>query len=118
MMEAKSESDFNKYKDALVSKLLTENPGFLKYLSDHYFNRPEKWSLCFRKGTEYGNVNTNMFVESFHNQLKTIYFSGKRNRRVDVLLETLLKIENDHFIKHLQRVSFNNPTDEDINVIQ
>jgi hypothetical protein len=97
MMQAKSESDFSKYKDALVSKLLTENPSFLKYLSDHYFNRPEKWSLYnFRKGTEYGNINTNMFVESFHNQLKTIYFAGKSNRRVDVLLEALLKIENGH----------------------
>jgi hypothetical protein len=58
-----------------------------------------------------------MFVESFQNQLKTIYFSGKRNRRVNVLLDTLLQIiENDNFIKHLQHVSFNKPTDEDINV--
>ena len=49
MMQAKSELDFNKYKEALVSKLGTDNPGFLKYLSDHYFNRQEKCSLCFRK---------------------------------------------------------------------
>ncbi|XP_062578188.1 uncharacterized protein LOC134240103 [Saccostrea cucullata] len=33
--------------------------------------------------------------ESFHNQLKTVYFEGKRNRRIDVLLETLLQIENN-----------------------
>ncbi|XP_062604065.1 uncharacterized protein LOC134265856, partial [Saccostrea cucullata] len=116
LLQAKSENDFIKYKDALVSKLNNLNPSFLNYLNDHYFNRPEKWSLCFRKGTEYGNVNTNMFVESFHNQLKTIYFSGKRNRRIDVLLDTLLKIENDHFIRHLQRVSYNNPSDEDIRI--
>ncbi|XP_065925822.1 uncharacterized protein [Magallana gigas] len=57
-----------------------------------------------------------MFVESFHNQLKTIYFSGKRNRRIDVLLDTLLKIENDHFIRHLQRVSYNNPSDSDVHI--
>lgn len=116
MLQAKSENDFNRYKESLISKLLTMNPGFLKYLMDNYFNRPEKWSLCFRKGIEYGNVNTNMFVESFHNQLKTIYFSGKRNRRIDVLLDTLLKIENDHFIRHLQRVSYNNPSDSDVHI--
>lgn len=41
------------------------NFGFLKYLMDNYFNCFEKWLLCFRKGIEYGNVNINMFVESF-----------------------------------------------------
>ena len=55
-----------------------------------------------------------MFVESFHNQLKTIYFSGKRNRRLDVLLDTLLRIENGHFIRCLKLSSYNNPTDEDV----
>lgn len=115
MLQAKSENDFNMYKESLISKLLTMNPGFLKYLMDNYFNRPEKWSLCFRKGIEYGNVNTNMFVESFHNQLKTIYFSGKRNRRIDVLLDTML-LENDHFIRHIQRVSSNNPSDSDVHI--
>jgi UDP-N-acetylmuramoylalanine-D-glutamate ligase len=55
-----------------------------------------------------------MFVESFHNQLKTISFSGKRNRRLDVLLDTLLRIENDHCIRYLTMTSYNNPTDEDV----
>ena len=102
------------YKTSLVSKLETINPSFLKYLTDHYFNRPEKWSKCYRKGADYCNVDTNMFVESFHNQLKTIYFSGKRNRRLDVLLDTLLRIENDHYIRYLKMTSYNNPTDEDV----
>ena len=100
MLQAKSENDFLKYKDAFVSKFQSINPGFLKYLADRYFSRPEKWSLCFRKGTEYANVNTNMFVESFHNLLKTIYFfPGKLNtcRRIDVLLDRLLKKENYFF---------------------
>ena len=55
-----------------------------------------------------------MFLESFHNQLKTNYFSGKRNRRLDVLLDTLLRIENDHYIRYLKMTSYNNPTDEDV----
>ena len=114
LLNANSESDFEQYKTSLVSKLETINPSFLKYLTDHYFNRPEKWSKCYRKRADYCNVDTNMFVESFHNQLKTIYFSGKRNRRLDVLLDTLLRIENDHYIRYLKMTSYNNPTDEDV----
>lgn len=60
------------------------------------------------------SIPINVFVESFHNQLKTIYFSGKRNRRIDVLLDILLKMENGHFIRHLQCVSYNNLSDIDV----
>jgi hypothetical protein len=42
LLNANSESDFEQYKTSLVSKLETINPSFLKYLTDHYFNRPEK----------------------------------------------------------------------------
>lgn len=56
-----------------------------------------------------------MFVESFHNQLKTIYFEGKRNRRIDVLVDTLLQIEKNLFMTRLRRLSYNLPSDENIN---
>ena len=56
----------------------------------------------------------NMFVESFHNQLKTIFFEGKRNRRVDVLVDTLLQIEKILFMTRLRRISFNLPSEENI----
>jgi UDP-N-acetylmuramoylalanine-D-glutamate ligase len=35
-------------------------------------------------------------------------------RRLDVLLDTLLRIENDHLFRYLQMTSYNNPTDEDV----
>jgi UDP-N-acetylmuramoylalanine-D-glutamate ligase len=31
-----------------------------------------------------------------------------------VLLDTLLRIENDHLFRYLQMTSYNNPTDEDV----
>ena len=37
---------------------------------------------------------------SFHNKLKTSYLNGKVNRRVDVLLEVLLKIEHDQYFQY------------------
>ena len=77
MLQAKSENDYLKYQDAFEFKFQSINPGFLSYLADRHVSRPEKWSSCFRKVTEYANVNTNMFVESFHNLLKTIFFPRK-----------------------------------------
>ena len=37
---------------------------------------------------------------SFHNKLKTVYLNGKVNRRIDVLLDVLLKIEHDQFFQY------------------
>ena len=36
-------------------------------------------------------------VNSFHNKLKTTYLDGKVNRRVDYLLDTLIRMERDQF---------------------
>ena len=55
-----------------------------------------------------------MFLESFHNQLKTVYFEGKRNRRIDILLDTLLQIENNVYFKHLAAQKFSLPSEENI----
>ena len=87
----------------------------MNYFQNYYVNRKENWAKCFRTG-EFGNVNTNMFVESFHNQLKTIYFEGKRNRRVDVLVETLLRIDKNLFMNRLRRLHFNLPSEENVNL--
>lgn len=39
---------------------------------------------------------------SFHNKLKTTYLHGKVNRRVDFLLDALLRIEKDNFFKYMR----------------
>ena len=43
---------------------------------------------------------------SFHNKLKNIpsYLGGKFNRRVDYLLQTLMKIEEDMFLTRQQKM--------------
>nr|XP_022334767.1 uncharacterized protein LOC111131491 [Crassostrea virginica] len=100
-LQAKTETFFDAYVQELMTKLQATSPEFLNYFQNYYVNRKENWAKCFRTG-EFGNVHTNMFVESFHNQLKTIYFEGKRNRRVDVLVETLLRIEKKLFMNRLR----------------
>lgn len=47
-----------------------------------------------------------MLDHSFHAKLKTNYLNGKVNRRVDFLIDALLRIEKDCFFKiaHKQRL--------------
>jgi len=47
-----------------------------------------------------------MLTCSFHNKLKNnpAYLGGKFNRRVDYLVQTLLKIEQDLFIARQQKL--------------
>ena len=40
---------------------------------------------------------------SFHAKLKTIYLNGKVNRRIDFLIDALLKIERDFFYKAMTK---------------
>lgn len=44
-----------------------------------------------------------MGVHSFHNKLKTNYLKGKVNRRVDVLLHVLFRIEEDNFFSYRKK---------------
>ena len=44
------------------------------------------------------------WLYSFHNKLKTPYLHGKVNRRVDFLLNVLLRIEEDNFFNYMKKV--------------
>ncbi|XP_065906337.1 uncharacterized protein [Dysidea avara] len=59
----------------------------------------EKWETCHRH-FKHGDTDTNMYLESFHNQLKTNYLNGKVNRRVDFLIHHLLEYEKDQFFRY------------------
>ena len=44
-----------------------------------------------------------MFLShSFHNKLKTTYLNNKVNRRVDFLIDALLRIERDNFFVYMR----------------
>jgi hypothetical protein len=88
------ESDVNNFSTLLKETLahLSDSPttlGFGRYFEMHYAKRPEEWAACFRKSS---NINTNMYVESFHRTLKHVYMKGRINKRVDNLLHILREI--------------------------
>ena len=44
---------------------------------------------------------------SFHNKLKTTYLDGKVNRRVDFLIDALLRLERDQFFRSMYMFQVN-----------
>jgi len=42
-------------------------------------------------------------THSFHNKLKTTYMNGKANRRIDFLLDCLLRVEMDNYFKYMEK---------------
>ena len=106
MMEEKSQTKFAEHVVAFRMKFSLKYPDFLKYLESHYFNRIPKWALCFRNFPHAG-TDTNMFVESYHNRLKTFYLNRGKNRRVDDLLELILSVEEDDYWRHCTDKFFN-----------
>ena len=84
----------------LMSYLTLKYPRFAEYFKSNYLKRIEEWSTFYRIGTL---VNTNMHLESFHRVLKYKYLNGKQNKRLDSLLNTLLKIARDKWFERLQK---------------
>ena len=51
---------------------------------------------------------TNNYIESWHNQLKTVYFSRRRINRLDHLTFVLVNDVEFHFAEERERIMFNN----------
>ena len=100
VMQELDEESFKQCLQSLADYLQEVAPRFALYF-DAYCMRAEEWAYCYRKGTA---ANTNMYLESFHNVLKTAYMERKANRRVDTLLHTLLKVARDKAFERLIKV--------------
>ncbi|KAJ7867319.1 hypothetical protein B0H13DRAFT_2351978 [Mycena leptocephala] len=80
--------------DTAWDKIKVQAPqGFVEYLTKYWM--PEHiikmWSAVYRKGrTIFEICDTNMLIEAWHHVLKGKFLHGKRNRRMDHLLNTLL----------------------------
>ena len=52
-------------------------------------------------------METNNYVENWHNQLKTSYLQRRRNRRVDRLMYILVNDVEEDFISNINRIRMN-----------
>lgn len=72
--------------------------NLLVIFKQNHLNRRHQGAMCYRN-FEHGNVDTNMYVEAFHNRLKSFYMDRRLIKKVDDLLNMLLKIEEDDFLE-------------------
>ena len=90
------ETDKDKFESLLTRtvqlQLNNSTEEFGQYFKNNYVDRKHEWAHCYRQKS---TINTNMYVEAFHHELKNIYLQGKMNRRVDRCVHTLLKITRD-----------------------
>lgn len=92
---------FNKKLQSFLSWLNQEEMAeFLQYFQVNYCNRISEWAT---HGRQHASVNTNMHVEAFHRLVKSVYFQQKQNRRVDCLLNVLLRLTRDKAFERLQK---------------
>ena len=98
LMKETSESEFRRLLSLFKSNLRQHNQNkLLEYLETYYFteSRLKQWTMWYRQNMY--NVewiaNTNMFVESWHNTLKTHILGRKKNWRVDKLIRVLVRAE-------------------------
>jgi len=65
-------------------------PSWVTYVQETWLSRKEQWARAWRQEAHRG-VDTNNFMESWHNQLKSTYLGLMRKQGVDVFLWLLLR---------------------------
>ncbi|KAF9171212.1 hypothetical protein BGX21_000952, partial [Mortierella sp. AD011] len=71
----------------------------LGYLGKSYFKQEdrERWMFCFRQNISCAAIDTNNFVESWHNALKTHSFKDRQKRRADTVIYIMTKSVIPHY---------------------
>ncbi|KAJ8983630.1 hypothetical protein NQ317_004268 [Molorchus minor] len=62
------------------------------YFLNEYVKCVESWAYCYRVKC---GLNTNMHLERMHKTIKYVYFQGKNNKRLDKMLNVLMKFVRD-----------------------
>lgn len=90
--------DFQAYHVQVLKDLLNDNDLFGEYFKRHYSNRPERWAYCYRLRLD---INTKMYLKSFHKTLKHIYLEGKKVKRLDKAINAVMKFTRDSIFQRL-----------------
>eukprot|EP00477_Mikrocytos_mackini_P001762 GAHX01001904.1.p1 GENE.GAHX01001904.1~~GAHX01001904.1.p1 ORF type:complete len:550 (-),score=61.14 GAHX01001904.1:1010-2626(-) len=85
---------FNKRYRRLIDYVKKNSTPFHDYFIKYYNENIEKWATHHRLDSK---LNTNMFVEGFHNSIKNGYLDGVSNNRLDHLVEMLCEYDSNRF---------------------
>ena len=105
LTEEKTLDSFNSMKERFKELYKNRAKDFIDYLDKNYFNRSKTWAMCYRQFA-HANTDTNMYVESFHNRLKTFYMNRRLNKRIDDLLNILLDIEENDYWRYRRDLEY------------
>ena len=106
LLKEESQNVFVVLLSGFLDLCAEKSKAFFEYFRDNYSDRAALWALCYRD-FEHAKCDTNMFVESFHNRLKTFYMDRKPNKRLDDLINLLLSIEEDDYWRHKRDLIYN-----------
>ncbi|KAJ8927486.1 hypothetical protein NQ314_020049, partial [Rhamnusium bicolor] len=67
-------------------------------LKKYYYENCKLWAYCYRK---HCGINTNMYLESMHKQIKYFYLHGTTVKRLDKGLHAVLQYSRDKMVEHL-----------------
>jgi len=101
------ETDENAFNTELL-KILNylqndlDTADFGNYFATTYCSRVENWAFFNRK---YIGINTNMYLEAFHKNVKYCYLEGKQCRRLDSLINALLLLVRDKFFERVIKIT-------------
>ena len=96
MLEEKDPLQLEILMNGFLSMCNEKSPNFGEYFKVNYKERAKRWAMCYRN-FEHANTDTNLYVEPFHNVLKTYYMERKPNKSVDDLINVLLTCEEDNY---------------------
>jgi hypothetical protein len=99
MMYAATEEDYNQHFTAFKQGHEVQFPSFFNYFNDNWHGKRSLWVRAWRLDATF---DTNNYIGSYHNQLKTFYFERTRNTRVDRIVYILSQVVNDYRQEALQ----------------
>ncbi|KAF9898986.1 hypothetical protein EC991_009822, partial [Linnemannia zychae] len=63
----------------------------------------QRWMFYYREGMSYASINTNNYIESWHNTLKQHFFRDKQKRRVSTVISVLNVMTAPHYQQKCMR---------------
>jgi hypothetical protein len=84
----------------------------IQYLDKKYFGSAEDvdaidiqkhWMTCYRQDVSYSHIDTNNYIESWHNILKRHFFRDRQQRRPDTVIYILAYMAIPHFQQKCNR---------------
>ncbi|KAJ8963968.1 hypothetical protein NQ314_005227 [Rhamnusium bicolor] len=93
------ETSFRKQLDNMVNFLFedADTEKFGSYFKKYYENC-KLWAYCYHK---HCGINTNIYLESMHKQIKYFYLHGTPVKRLDKGLHAVLQYSRDKMVEHL-----------------